>query len=106
MRISERDFGFKSVIAEVKPSSIALQASTEFMPAAPERGQDNHFFFMCQISITLINYKPTDCVLLTRKSEVDDDAKLPSVAYRYTYLSTLPCCQYKPVFIAGKAAEL
>lgn len=35
MRMSEREFGFKSLIAEAMPSSMALQALAEFIPAAP-----------------------------------------------------------------------
>ncbi len=36
MRMSERELGFKSVIAEVMPSSMALQALTEPIPATPD----------------------------------------------------------------------
>lgn len=36
MRMSEREAGFKSLIAKAMPSSMALQALTKSIPATPD----------------------------------------------------------------------
>lgn len=57
MRMSVRECGFILLIAEVMPSSMALQASSKFIPASPDgtcnEGSDNDAIVLMAILVTV-----------------------------------------------------